>query len=208
MISRLRLWRHTMCFVFLVTCVFTRSGMADPLTRLHVDSRLGFSVRFPADAVVTVGHGSISSSPVYNYDPITQTPAIVIELNPASYKGTNLASAGVYVAVSNDPNILPLCIKALDGEQRASQPVKRDGVQFASFTVNDGGAGTILHWASHRALIGHSCYEIVEWLSWGNTSNYEPGTIKEFDGKVIESQLGAIRQSFEFRNVHLRELGG
>jgi hypothetical protein len=198
MIATLML-RHTVCFVFLATCLFSRPGIADPSTRSYVDSRFRFSLRFPVDAIATVGHGTLDSSPVYNYDPITKTPAIVIELNPASFKGTNLGSAGVYVALSTDSNIVSTCTKAADGEQRASQPAKLDGVRFARFTVDDGGAGTLLHWTSHRAVRGDSCYEIVEWLSWGNIENYEPGAIKEFDKKKIENQLSAIRQSFKFR---------
>jgi hypothetical protein len=200
MIPRLMLWRHTVCFVFLATCMFSRPGIADPSTRSYVDSQLGFSLRFPTDAVVTVGQGTLDSSPVYNYDPITQTPAIVIELSPDSYKGTNLGSAGVYVGISNDPNIVSTCTDAVDGEQNASESVKLNGVRFARFSVDDGGAGTLLHWTSDRAVVrGNSCYEIVEWLSWGEIDNYDPGTIREFDKKIIENQLSAIRQSFKIR---------
>jgi hypothetical protein len=203
MSSRVMLWQHTLCYVFLATCVFSRAGIAEPSTRSYVDSRFDFSLRFPADAVVTAAHRTLDSSPVYNYDPITQTPAVVIELNPTSFKGTNLRSAGAYVALSNDSNIVSICTKAAEGEQRASQPVKIAGVQFARFSVEDGGAGTLLHWTSQRALRGNTCYEIVEWLSWGNPSNYDPGAIKEFDKKAIEKQLRAIRQSFEFRRRSL-----
>ncbi len=199
MSSRVMLWQHTVCFVFLAVCVFSRAGITEPLTRSYVDSRFDFSLRFPADAIVTVGHGTLDSSPVYNYDPITQTPAVVIELNPTSYKGTNLRSAGAYVALSNDSKIVSICTKAAEGEQSVSQPVKIAGVQFARFSVDDGGAGSLLHWTSHRALSGNTCYEIVEWFSWGNPSNYDPGAIREFDKKAIEKQLRAIRQSFEFR---------
>ncbi|MEA3117356.1 MAG: hypothetical protein QOI13_626 [Paraburkholderia sp.] len=162
------------------------------------DSPLGFSFRLATDALVTVGRGTLASSPVYNYDPITHTPDAVIELNPASFQGTNLGSAGVYVAHSTDPNIVSNCTKAADGEQFVPQPVRLNGVQFAEFTVDDGGAGTLLHWTSHRAVRDKTCYEIVEWLSWGDFENYEPGKIKQFNKQDIETELRAITQSFEF----------
>lgn len=176
--------------VLLLTAAVSSALAADSATRAYND-RHGFSLRIPLKASVetdTQENGQLDMIP---------TAAVVVTLDPANFKGTNLGAANVSVGVSNDPTIVAACNagQAAQGE-KPDGTATLGGVKFSRFTFEDAAAGNRYTSTIYRASSGGNCYELVEFLHWAPIENFSPGAIKEFDRATIEAELGAITRSF------------
>lgn len=163
---------------------------ADSPTKAYND-RHGFSLRIPVNAAIetdTQENGQLDVIP---------TAAVVVKLDLAAFKGTNLGEGSVSVGVSNDPTILAACSagKAAQGEKPDGNATL-GGVNFSRFTFEDAGAGNRYVSTIYRAASGGNCYELVEFLHFSAMENFSPGAIKEFDRAKIEAELHAITRSF------------
>jgi hypothetical protein len=174
----------------LLATVLSPAIAADGPTKTYND-RHGFTLRVPTTAAIetdTQENGQLDMIP---------SAAVVVSINPAEFKGTNLGDASVSVGVSNDPTIVAACAAG-----RAAQGEKPDGsatlgsVKFTRFGFEDAGAGNRYISTIYRATAGGNCYELVEYLHWAAMENFSPGAIKEFDRAKIEGELQAITRSF------------
>jgi hypothetical protein len=163
---------------------------ADSPTKTFSD-RHGFSLRVPVNA-------SVKSDPQEDDQlDVVPTAAVVVSIDPAEFKGTNLGTANVSVGVSNDPSVVTGCSagKAAQGE-KPDGTATLGGVKFTRFTFEDEGAGNRYASTIYRATAGGNCYELVEFLHWAAMENFSSGAIKEFDRAKIEAELQAITRSF------------
>jgi hypothetical protein len=173
----------------LIAC--RQASAADPATTLYSDPQYGFSLRYPATATIATGDQADGQLD------LTATTAVVVKLDPAAFKGTNLGEASVGVGVSSDPSAVAACAAgtAAQGEKPAGA-LTLGGIKFGRFTFEDAGAGNRYASTSYRAVSGGRCYEIVEFLHWAVLENFSPGTVKAFDRAKIDSALHAITRSF------------
>lgn len=174
----------------LLAAMLSSALAADDPSKLYND-RHGFSLRVPVKASVqtdTQENGQLDMIP---------TAAVVVTLDPANFKGTNLGTANVSVGVSNDPTVVAACSagQAAQGEKPGGTATL-GGIKFTRFTFEDAGAGNRYTSTIYRATSGGNCYELVEFLHWAPIENFSPGAIKEFDRAKIEAELGAITRSF------------
>lgn len=174
----------------LLAATLSSAIAADDPSKLYND-RHGFSLRVPVKASIqtdTQENGQLDMIP---------TAAVVVTLDPANFKGTNLGAASVSVGVSNDPSVVAACSagQAAQGE-KPSGTATLGGTKFTRFTFEDAGAGNRYTSTIYRATSGGNCYELVEFLHWAPIENFSPGAIKEFDRAKIEAELGAITRSF------------
>lgn len=174
----------------LLVAMLSSALAADDPSKLYND-RHGFSLRVPVKASVqtdTQENGQLDMIP---------TAAVVVTLDPANFKGTNLGTANVSVGVSNDPTVVAACSagQAAQGEKPGGTATL-GGIKFTRFTFEDAGAGNRYTSTIYRATSGGNCYELVEFLHWAPIENFSPGAIKEFDRAKIEAELGAITRSF------------
>ena len=181
---------HTAAALLLATAALSPALAADSPTKPYND-RHGFTLRVPLNAGIetdTQENGQLDMIP---------TAAVVVKLDLADFKGTNLGEGSISVGVSNDPTIVAAC-----GEGKAAQGEKADGtatlsgVKFNRFSFEDAGAGNRYTSTIYRAVSGGNCYELVEFLHYAAMENFSPGAIKEFDRAKIEAELRAITRSF------------
>jgi hypothetical protein len=163
---------------------------ADSPTKLYND-RHGFSLRIPADAGVetdTQENGQLDMIP---------TAAVVVKLDLAEFKGTNLGEGSISVGVSDDPTIVASCSagKAAQGEKPDGSATLA-GIKFTRFTFEDADAGNRYVSTIYRATSGGNCYELVEFVHFAAMENFSPGAIKQFDRAKIEGELRTITRSF------------
>src|SRR5215469_930405 len=121
---------HILAALFLTTAL-SPALAADNPTRSY-DDQHGFSLRIPANAAVetdTQENGQLDMIP---------TAAVVVKLDLADFKDTNLGEGSVSVGVSNDPTIVAACSagKAAQGE-KPNGTATLGGVNFNRFTFED-----------------------------------------------------------------------
>src|SRR3974390_1848555 len=119
----------------LTAAAFTSAIAANTPTKPYND-RHGFSLRIPVNASVendTQESGQLDMIP---------TAAVVVKLDLAEFKGTNLGEGSVSVGVSNDPTVVAACSadKAAQGE-KADGSATLGGIKLSRFTFEDAGAG-------------------------------------------------------------------
>jgi len=163
---------------------------ADSPAKAYND-RHGFSLRIPVNAGVendTQENGQLDMIP---------TAAVVVKLDLADFKGTNLGEASVSVGVSDDATIVAACSagKPAQGE-KANGSATLGGVKFNRFAFEDEGAGNRYDSTIYRATSDGNCYELVEFLHFAAMENFSPGALKQFDRAKIEAELHAITRSF------------
>ena len=176
--------------ILAITAFSPALATADLTTKVYRD-RHGFSLRIPPTASVETDaqeNGQLDMIP---------EAAVVVSLDPNTFKGTNLGNASVSIGVSKDPDILAACGKGqvAQGEKTAGTATL-GGVKFSRFTFEDAGAGNRYASTIFRGTSGGSCYEIVEFLHWAAIENFSPGAVKEFDRAGVEAELQTIARSF------------
>ena len=72
-----------------------------------------------------------------------------------------------------------------------------NGIQFSVFEAHDAAAGNRYDVTNYRTVSGGICYELQEFIHYGNIQNYEPGSIKEFDEPVVHAALDEIVHTFK-----------
>ncbi|HLI20662.1 MAG TPA: hypothetical protein VKV32_06070 [Stellaceae bacterium] len=166
---------------------------ADPAAALYSDPQYGFSLRYPQGASVATGDQADGQ-----FD-LAGTTAVVVKLDDAAFKGTNLGEASVGVGISDDPTTVTACAAGTPAQgEKATGSVTLGGVKFNRFTFEDAGAGNRYGTTSYRAVKDKRCYEIVEFLHWSAIENYPAGAVKAFDRAKVDAALHAITRSFAF----------
>ena len=188
-IAAMRMLSYPLAALLLATALSSALA-ADSPAKLYSD-RHGFTLRVPANA-------TIETDPQENDQlDVVPTAAVVVKLDPAVFKDTNLSEASISVGVGNDPSIVAGCSagKAAQGE-KAAGTATLGGIKFTRFTFEDEGAGNRYASTIYRATSGGNCYELVEFLHYAAMENFSPGAIKQFDRAKIEAELRAITRSF------------
>jgi len=186
----MRTLSHLIAASLLAAAASSLALAAESPTKPYNDPH-GFTLRVPTNAALET-----NTQEKRELDMIPEA-AVVVTLDPAAFKGTNLGDASVSVGVSNDPTIVAACSagKAAQGE-KPDGAATLGGLKFSRFAFEDEGAGNRYTSTIYRATAGGNCYEVVEFLHWAAMENFSPGAIKEFDRAKIEAELRAITRSF------------
>ena len=117
-----------------------------------------------------------------------------------SYAGTNLDSARVLVAMSDDPAVtcLPIPAQSAGVPQTGPQPITIAGAPFTTQTFGEGAAGHRSRIVLYRTKRGASCVELEIAMSWNEIGLYPPGMLKEFDDAATLALLRSVVMTFRF----------
>jgi hypothetical protein len=113
------------------------------------------------------------------------------------YSGTNFEGAGLSINVLRDRRSEKDC-KTFD---RISYPIKHTLINGARFDygVTEGIAtGHILDGTSYRAFHENVCFEVTLNFVVGSMGAYDPGTVKPFDGRKLDTEIKRMLHSFRF----------
>jgi|GEM_PF-2059250 len=118
-----------------------------------------------------------------------------------AYKGTNFEGAGVSININKSLNTAAKCYNfavSTNAAQTKVPDVGINGLIFRSATGGDAGAGHFHKVQVYRNFRNNSCYEIAQNVSYSSISNFEPGSIKEFNQDEAWKKLQTIINSFTF----------
>ena len=111
-------------------------------------------------------------------------------------KGTNL-STGSYVAVETLPGATTCTAAAFLSDSIAAPSVTENGVTYSVATSSDAGAGNFYDETVYAVQGSSPCTAVRYFIHSTNIGNYDPGTIKAFDGKALVAQFDAIRMTLK-----------
>lgn len=113
------------------------------------------------------------------------------------YEGTNFSSAALSVNVLRDKRTGQDCSE-MDMD---SNPIKTKTINGVLFHYGIAGEAAAGHWANrarYRAFYDGVCFELAANTSGANIANFDPGTIKAFDGAKLDKEFDAILNTFRF----------
>jgi hypothetical protein len=113
------------------------------------------------------------------------------------YEGTNFGGAALSVNVLRDKRTEHDC-NEMDIGTNATKTKTINGVRFHYGMTGGAGLG---HWVGrsiYRAFYDKVCFELAANVSGANFANFDPGTIKEFDGAKLDKELDAMLNTFRF----------
>jgi hypothetical protein len=120
---------------------------------------------------------------------------------PASkMRGTNFQAAAFSVNRLQQANTEAECLRVAEPPPhwKPSHAENINGVKF-NVTHTDGVAtGNLIDGYLYRAFHRNNCYELDIRISFSNPANFDPGTVKEFDQDLVQHDLKAVLETFEF----------
>jgi hypothetical protein len=122
-------------------------------------------------------------------------------IDTQSYTNTNLIEAYFLFGSSTDAQVLASCTEpaSLAGPETVVGDVSINGVSFTRSEASGVGAGNIYEQTYYRAAHNGTCYEITEFIHYGNIGNYNPGTVKEFDRAALVQKFDQILSTLAFQ---------
>lgn len=113
------------------------------------------------------------------------------------YEGTNFEGAALSVNVLRDRQTEQDCNKFHIGPN----PVKTKIINGILFRYGMTGGANLGHWGggpTYRTFCNQACFELAANTSGTNFANFDPGTIKEFNGPKLVNEFDAMLSTFKF----------
>jgi hypothetical protein len=113
------------------------------------------------------------------------------------YEGTNFEGAALSVNVLRDRRTEQDCYKIDAG----SYPIKTktiNGIDFHYGMTGDAGLGHSGGGPKYRAFYDKVCFELAVNITAASFANFDPGTIKKFDGTKLEKDFDVMLNTFRF----------
>jgi hypothetical protein len=158
-----------------------------PLEKKYINSDYNFSFAYPSED---------SANNNFQYQFATNNTLVRIDLPAKYYSDTNLGEAAFIVGASRQPSIIASCTVPVLGEEKLGLRTI-SGSDFTAFYSLEPAAGNRYETISYRTVKNDICYEVIEFLHWGEISNYTPGAVKEFDHNLVIVQLDRILSTFK-----------
>ncbi len=128
----------------------------------------------------------------------TEDATVVCIAYPAeTIIGTNFQAAAFSVS-RLDAITAEECLRVTEPHPATSHKEKVNGVTFDVFYVGGAAAGNLLDADSYRNFHQNRCYELDLRIAFANIGNFDPGTVKEFDGEAVHRSLKSVLDTFEF----------
>jgi hypothetical protein len=128
----------------------------------------------------------------------TKDATIVCIAYPAEkFSGTNFEAAAFSVN-RLDAITAEGCLQVTEPHPATPHKEKVNGVTFDVFDVGGVAAGHWLAADAYRSFHQNRCYELDFRVASVNIANFDPGTVKEFDGEAVNRSLRSVLDSFTF----------
>jgi len=148
----------------------------------------GFSIATPPGWTVDTGYDYQELGPGQDIHGVSFTI-------PASLaKGTNLSSNS-YISVETLPSLKTCTASPFLSGAEAKPSVTQNGVTFSVAEATQGAAGNFYDETVYAAKGTSPCIAVRYFIHSTNIGNYDPGTIKAFDGAALLAQFDAIRKT-------------
>jgi|SRR5579859_3024278 len=113
-------------------------------------------------------------------------------LNGTNFQAAAFTVSQLHTATSDE------CLQVVEPHPATSHKETINGVTFDVFDAGGVGAGNALAADAYRSFHQNRCYELDLRVAFSNISNFDPGTVKEFDGKPVNRVLQSVLNSFKF----------
>lgn len=90
------------------------------------------------------------------------------------------------------------CLQITEPHLATSHKENINGVTFDVFDVSGVAAGNLLAAHAYRSFHQSKCYELGVRVAFANIGNFDPKTVKEFDGKAVNRALQSVLNTFKF----------
>ena len=129
---------------------------------------------------------------------LDQDATVVCIAYPAeTLNGTNFQAAAFTVSQVH-ATTADECLQVTDPHPTTSHKETINGVTFDVFDASGVGLGNVLAADAYRSFHQNRCYELGVRVAFSNIANFDPGTVKEFDGKAVNRALQSMLNTFKF----------
>ena len=174
-----------------------QSRLAEPW-QMYTSPDYGFSIKYPKNMTFYSGRPDYKAISLLSMIPVCdETTVACFVYNGSDYAGTNLQAAGLSVNVLRDARLEKDCKKA-DTSWHPAGPAEINGIHFTSGTIGDAGLGSSEGGTTYRTFHEGVCFEIALGIAASSMGSYDPGTIKQFDGRRLETELSQMVHTFKF----------
>lgn len=90
------------------------------------------------------------------------------------------------------------CLQVTEPHPATPHKETINGVTFDVFDASGVGLGNVLDADAYRSFHQNRCYELDVRVAFSNIANFDPGTVKEFDGKAVDRALRSVLNTFKF----------
>jgi hypothetical protein len=158
----------------------------------------GFTLQYPKDFTLCAGGFDYCEISSPSYVPVCSDEVVdCFVYTGQKYKGTNFEGAALSVNVLRDRRTEQDCNKFDIGPN----PVKTKTINGILFHYGMAGGAGLGHWGggpTYRTFYDQVCFELAANTSGVNFANFDPGTIKEFDGPKLVKDFDAMLNTFRF----------
>ena len=165
---------------------------SDPgtLPQTYGTSTLGFSVRYPGEYTLTTA---------YEYKNMSSTtiPGVFIRIATSTATGTNL-SLDSGVGIESLPLETSRCVadSFIDVTHRgATSTITAGDVEYSFASTSDAGAGNRYEEQMFVRSGSQSCVAVRYFIHYSAIENYDQGTVRAFDARLLLSTFDAIRDA-------------
>ena len=181
-------------------------GLCQATTRVNVpadwksySSRdYAFTLQYPKSFTVCAGGLDYCEITSRSYIPVCNDNAVdCFVYDGHEYEGTNFEGAALSVNVLRDRRTEQDCSKIDVGPY----PIKTktiNGIRFYYGMAVDAGLGHRGGGPKYRAFYDKVCFELAANISEASFANFDPGTMKKFDGARLEKDFDAMLKTFRF----------
>lgn len=136
--------------------------------------------------------------PVCTYASLSKDATVACIAYPAeTLNGTNFEAAA-FTVNKLDEATADECLRVTEPHPATSHKEKVNGVPFDVFDVGGVAAGSLSAADAYRNFHQNRCYELDVRVAFGNITNFDPGTVKEFDYKAVDRALRSVLNTFKF----------
>ena len=174
-------------------CIVVKDNMGG-LSQTYHDGVVGFTLRYPADFMVTA---------TYTYSGLgakKTIPGIKFSIPTTTATGTNL-SAGSYISIEHLGTSTATCDAGAflrPGTHGSSTDIAENDVAFSFASSSDAAAGNRYEESVYAIPTSHPCLAIRTFIHYTALGNAASGTVKAFDRATLEKTFAAIRSSVTF----------
>ena len=157
--------------------------------RIYGDTRLGFSIAYPADWRIDRAH----VYPISIDD--TRIAGVAFMIPPELALHTNL-STGSYLSIESSPSAPTCKASAFLSTTDTERDENRGSLRWSIGTSGDAGAGNFYDETVYALKDSRPCLALRYFIHSTNVANYSPGTVKQFDKAGLVRLFDRIRSTF------------
>lgn len=113
-------------------------------------------------------------------------------LNGTNFQAAAFSVSQLHVTTADE------CLQVTEPHPATSRKEKVNGETFEVFDVGGVALGNVSDADAYRTFHQNRCYELGVRVAFSNIANFDPGTVKEFDGKAVDRALKSMLNTFKF----------